>query len=1219
MNSKLYTTLLFFICSLGLTQAQDFWQVMEAPNYAEGLQAERSAVPQAFQVGILDSKRFTKALNKAGVDLRDGDTNTSVISLLMADGSLESFYVWDSPSMHPNLAAKYPSIKSYRILSTTNALITGRITMTAQGLHASISTPQGVSYIDPFYADGGDLYFSYYTKDDVAPDDMPKAACGVDVTPDDIGEFIESSSLQKAADIAYYKKYRFALACTGEWGQNFSSKEQVLATMVTAVDRINQSLENEASVFFELIENNDELIFMDPTSDPYVVTPSQEDGVHPGRQVLGQNTGVINSVIGGNNYDVGHVFTRSCTDGIAGVASLGSVCTSGGKGAGLSCVGNANVVSFMVNVTLHELGHQFGASHSWSNCSEGSNSNLSAGTAYEPGSGSTFMSYAGVCSQQNNVQGGSDDYFHIASMIQVYNVLEGGNGSLCGENIDFGNTKPEVTISYPNDLVIPIFTPFELTGEGFDAEGDPLTYCWEQHNKGPLSILGSPQGNAPAFRSYPPDESPTRVFPRMYKILNNITENSEVLQTVGRDYTFYLTVRDNHAGGGSAAWDKMSFSSSGSAGPFYVIQPNNAEELVIGKPYTFMWDVAETNKAPVNCQGVDIILSANGGDDFDIVLAQNVPNDGEHDIVIPNHPTTEGRIKIKASENIFFDVSNFDFDIVAPNEPSFYFALSEFKIDVCAPEVVDINVDMESFLEFSNDVNLEVVTDLPAETVITLMDQVVDPMSEGTSLNLDFTNVNATGEYTVDVIGTAEGSDTLLQSLQVTLTSGNFDDMALIYPEPDISGVTEQPTFEWNDAINADTYTLEYGKNPALGSTGERITGLISPTYTPPVNLDKNSLYYWRVYAENKCNDAITGIQMFATESLSCDVRAAEDLPISISQSSTPEIQSVVFFAGAGQVTDVNVKNISGIHENVENLSISLVSPAGTSVLLVDNRCDFMSDFNCGFDDASPSELSCPLSQAISYVPEESLSIFNGEDLVGNWTLIIKDEVSGEGGQFNRFDLEVCSNATLQSPELVNNNILEVPTGGSNRINTDLLLAEDENNTAEELIYTLVRIPEHGILTIYGEEAIIGSTFSQSDIDEKAIRYQHNGSEIVEDGFHFTVIDGEGGWINLTPYVINMDENFTSSVLDEGIEYFSFNAFPNPTSNAWNIKISTEESNNFNLRITDLTGKQYIAKSLKVDNQRQLTVPCAHLPEGMYIVTVQNDVGTKSLLTTIQR
>ena len=72
---------------------------------------------------------------------------------------------------------------------------------------------------------------------------------------------------------------------------------------------------------------------------------------------------------------------------------------------------------YFVNLVAHEMGHQLGANHTFSNRTEGT------GTNVEPGSGTTIMSYAGITGPDDVALNG-DDYYHNVSILQGLSYLK---------------------------------------------------------------------------------------------------------------------------------------------------------------------------------------------------------------------------------------------------------------------------------------------------------------------------------------------------------------------------------------------------------------------------------------------------------------------------------------------------------------------------------------------------------------------------------------------------------------------------------------------------------------------------------------------------------------------------------------------------------------------------------------------------------------------------
>jgi chitodextrinase len=243
----------------------------------------------------------------------------------------------------------------------------------------------------------------------------------------------------------------------------------------------------------------------------------------------------------------------------------------------------------------------------------------------------------------------------------------------CQTNTATGNSVP--TANAGLDYTIPRSTPFMLTGSGTDANGDVLTYNWEQFDNaastatGASSAASATRTSGPTFRSYNSSTSPVRYFPRIQSILSGATTTAgteitvEALPSVARTMNFRLTVRDNRAGGSANNSDDMIVTVNGTAGPFTVSAPNTAVTYAGNSSQTVTWNVAGTTANGVNCANVDILLSTDGGFTYPITLLAATPNDGTQTVTIPNLAGTTNRIMVKGTNHIFFDVSNTNFTI----------------------------------------------------------------------------------------------------------------------------------------------------------------------------------------------------------------------------------------------------------------------------------------------------------------------------------------------------------------------------------------------------------------------------------------------------------------------------------------------------------------------------------------------------------------------------
>lgn len=1181
-------------------QAQNYWTKVEKSSIENFRSGEQTIFPTQFESFALDAEELKKEFAEApkqAIGKKRG--KSKIISIPFPSGELVEFDMWEASVMAPKLAAKFPNINSYKGLSTNGKYLT-RISFSDAGLHAVINTSEGTIYIDPIFPDNPAVYQSYYIKNQEIPEDY-NPRCGTTEDPmssfQDIEEEFEVTKRSAQLEL---RKYRFALACTGEYANIVGGTVvAVMEQFNIAINRLNQVYELNCGMTFELIENNDDIIFLDPDNDPYINT-------NMGGALLGQNITAVGNAIGNENFDVGHVFTRNCVM-VGGIAQGSSACNSN-KAAGVSCIGGANTSSFAAGTMAHEVGHQFSAGHTWNNCQSNDpdsqeflTAQLAPGSAYEPGSGSTILSYSGACGTSNT--GVDDDYFSVGTILEITRHVREDNPS-CGVQVPTNNEEPIIIMPYEDGFYIPKSTPFILDASAIDENDDDMWYSWDQFNLGPSSPLGSPTGNAPSFVPVYPDEKTKRYFPRLSWVRANTNRPVEVLPTYARDLNFQFVVRDRNPEVGSVAMQEIEFHVAPDAGPFFVTQPNfNAPTATVGQELEVLWDVSNTDMEPVNCQFVNILLSTNDGLTFDRVLARNTPNDGQQVVRIPNAVTLEARVKVEAADNIFYDMSNSSFIINEPTEPTYIYDLSNNFFDVCSPAMESLEIQSAAFVGYSDPVEFSILSGLPDGTNAEFTNAVIQPDSM-TVLSFDITEATNTGEYEV-ILQSISGTDTITQPIYLNVTSTLFDDLTMTTPVNGASSVSQLPTFEWTEARNAERYIFELATSPAFGeSTVIYDENVTANGFTPEEALEKSTLYYWRITPFNKCGIGETlRLNTFGTVALSCNTLVAEDLPKNISPGAPSDVFSEIFVPEQGMVSVVTIKNVKGKHQKLSNLTFSIISPSGSSAILVSNECFSAQDFDCGFDDASPVTISCPFSQ--TYMPEEPLSIFNGEEISGNWRFNINDASNGNGGVFEEFELQLCSNAVLNAPLLIRNEELLVLPGAPAFINSTYLEVEDSDNLPEELTFTLVDLPTNGYLELSGQAVEVGTQFTQKNLNSGySLKYFNTDPSAITDQFTFTCIDGNGGWIDITAFNIGIDENGVSST-EELVDFLEINILPNPTKELSTVTVSNTYGKAYQMNLINMNG-QILLQEEFVGNQT-IEINAKDYPAGIYLINLESE------------
>ncbi|MEJ2426697.1 MAG: M12 family metallo-peptidase [Candidatus Thiodiazotropha sp.] len=639
----------------------------------------QSTTPVYFRALDLDREALKAQLDQSPAEVGILQTGGQTLELPLPDGGMTRLYVEASPIMAPELAQRHPEITTYRVRGIDQPELTGRLDLTPLGFHALLNTPAGTVFIDPD-ATGG--YRSFYKRDYARTHPQAGQAHVCHTPQHDSGSLkqLQTGRLQTAARTlsgGQRRIYRLAVAATGEYTAYFGgNKDLALAQIVTAINRVNQIYGRDIAVQFQLVGNNDRIIYSNPDTDPYT---QRAEAI---ATMLEENQDNLDYTLGRRHYDIGHLF------GLVGggLATLGSACMDY-RAQAYTGTPNPDSDVFYIDFVAHELGHQLNANHSFngttSNCG---GINRNPDTAMEPGSGSTIMSYAGICGDED-LQSHSDATFHAVSIQEMHEFTTTGGGSQCGTLVSTGNTAPQVDAGVSGEdgsYTLPIGTPFRLTGQAQDAEGDPLSYQWDEMDAGGATgatdadTIGtdlSGESN-PLFRSYLPISTPERYVPRLSTLLSGQFGIGETLPETERTLNFRLTVRDGASGVGG---DDLLIQVDPSLGVFAVSggSLNNGGSYEGGSKQSLRWLVSDTDSV---CSQVRISLLSLNADtaptrycdlnDEGMTLLDlgTYPNTGTAIVTLPETGLPFARVMLACVDGLFFNLSREPIQILASGE-----------------------------------------------------------------------------------------------------------------------------------------------------------------------------------------------------------------------------------------------------------------------------------------------------------------------------------------------------------------------------------------------------------------------------------------------------------------------------------------------------------------------------------------------------------------------
>ena len=847
--SGLFLTILILTASFSAS-AQNYWQSAETSrgNVIKDKAVARESFPIEYKLFSLNISPLRQALISAV-----NSSATSVISLPNAEGNLEQFQIFEASNFEPALQAQFPQIRAFSGKGITDKSATLKLSISPQGIQTMVFRSERANeFIEPYSQD--------HTVYAVFKSQRKKGALPWTCSTEDQAMFaginakIQSSNLPESND-GTLKTIRLAQSCNGEYANffgafNSSQVALVLAAYNATLTRCNGTYEKDLALHLNLILSTVNVIFYDPSSDPYTGMASWS----------AQLQSTLTSIIGEANYDIGHLFGATGGGGSAGC--IGCVCVDGIKGRGYTSPGGAVPVpagdDFDIDYVAHEIGHQLGANHTFSHTSEGS------GVNKEVGSGITIMGYAGITNQ--DVANHSIDIWHQTSIEQIQVNLA---TKTCPITTSLAGTNATPVVSAVPNYTIPITTPFALTGSATDANAsDVLTYCWEQNDNstttGAASVASPTKLTGPNWLTFPATTSPVRFMPRLSTILvggfitgplpgGDAGANIEALSSVSRTLNFRLTVRDNVLYSSAAPikvgqtnFTDMVVTVTNTSGPFQVSTPNTNVSYLGGSVQTVTWLVNNTDLPPVNCANVKILYSNDGGLTFPTVLSANTANDGSESVNIPTGATTTARIKIESIGNIFFDISNTNFTVTVPPN-SFTFNTTSPTTVACPATAPSVTIGTTVSGTFTTPIVLT-SAGVPAGTTVTFAPNPLTPGSS-TVATLNNANVLSAGTYNITVTGTA-GSTVQTTTITYIISSGAGP---AITTQPSSQTVCAPNTATFSVVSPAPGVTYQWQVSTTIVPAFTNISGATGAIYTTPATSAAMNGNVYRVIVLSQC------------------------------------------------------------------------------------------------------------------------------------------------------------------------------------------------------------------------------------------------------------------------------------------------------------------------------------------------------------------------------
>ena len=953
--SKARVTAAVLSLTLSMTALADgsLWSELPSESSASDVGAQNRTERVAMTRHLRINRDALDALIDQGLE---SPRAAFTLDLPLPNGGFREFEFRLAGTMSPVLAAKFPNIRAFSGRSLDKGMATAQMELTPAGLSAQILASGGRWMIDPSDQSDVTRVKSYFARD-AKRGDSP-FQCGVTDNShlrDLLNQKPKQAKLAQSSQPlkesrsrgAELRTYRIAVATTGEYSENHGgSVDGALSAVVKVINRVNGIFNAELSVGFTLIDNNDLIIFTDPDTDDF-------EGNGDTEVLIDESQKVIDEIIGSENYDIGHTFSTSP----GGLASTGP-CDDDYKARGVS--GGVSGDAFAVDYVAHEIGHQFSMSHTFNSSHVDCVEQRASSTAFEPGSGTTIMSYSGICPGDNVPQphlqnNNADPMFHSISYEQAADYVE-GFGATCGVTSDTGNSHPEVEAGA--EYIVPANTALVLAGSGADSDGNVLSYSWEQRDLGPAAALSAPDnGSIPLFRVYAPVESGQRYLPRLSTLVSGDFTDAEKSPSKSRDMNFTLTARDG-LGGRNSDDTAITVAAAPLVGKsFSLAEPDLGGSL--GKVGTVRWNVGETDVSPILAKEVELYLSIDGGATFQSTPFVTVANDGYARVEFPSGINTdEARLMVKGRDNIFFDISAADFALNSS---------AAATPEVPAPENVKGSVK--------------------SDTVISL------DFSPGAANGVNYYDAVCVGEPAISPVSGSATSAQGFDHTQSITSSVSLSGDGLISPTGVSVSVDISHTYR-GDVI------IKLISPSGTVATLKDFDGLdqsqdVKETYLVSAMAGELPSGEWRLEVSDgyEGDDGVLNSWSLTGEAVTAPRTVAGSTAPALTIDDSKAVTSQISLSAEGEVSpDEFEVEVDITHTWRSDLLIELETPSGKRITLRDPDTDDSADDVIG---AFPTSLRA----------ETPFSELAGETLSGTWSLHIEDRFAGDDGTLNSWGI----------------------------------------------------------------------------------------------------------------------------------------------------------------------------------------------------------------------